>query len=162
MDYCRESVLQTIVGCTPTIVERACHIINKKDGPKRTGGHLCVMEPYGPPILLMPVGRVDDENAEKYYEFCQEKAARLWFHPRHVFSRQSRNEAKQQYAGAIRVRCGEMKLILSFSGLPEEWDENCMVALAEYIGATLCGHGRRVRRFKDTDFRVFLAGIRLL
>jgi hypothetical protein len=108
------------------------HALEKINDPLRKGGCMCIARPNGLIVAVLLIGEVvSEERMRKYFALCQEKAVRLASHPEHVSSWQSRDETKQRYAGAIRSR----KYILSFSGLPELWDEACMTDLA----AKTCG-----------------------
>jgi hypothetical protein len=120
-----EEVLLEALG---NLIPEAVDLIND---PKRKGGYLCVTMPTGTPLCVLIVGEVEpEEKAQKYFEFCQEKAKRLAANAGHVSSWQSRDESQNRYGGAIRTG----KFILSFSGFPEDWDEACMVVAAQQCG----------------------------
>ncbi len=102
--------------------------------PDKRGGYVCIATRTGKALVIFLVGNVADEiKASIYRGYCQEKAQRLGNNPKHISSWQSRNETLCHYGGAIRAG----GLILSFSGLPEHWDEACMVAHANMPGRCL-------------------------
>lgn len=72
------------------------------------------------------IGDISDEKAEKSRAFSPEKALRLRDHPEHNSSHQSRNLDEGKWGGAIAT----IYYILSFSGLPELWDEALMLLAA--------------------------------
>lgn len=100
------------------------------DDQWRNGGWICIVDtredPSGRMILHQQVGQVSDEKVAKYRTFSLEKAQRLINRPDDRTSFQSRNEAAQQYGGAIRFK----DYIISFSGLPELWDEALVLFIA--------------------------------
>ena len=105
----------------------------RSDWQGRTGGYFCLANAEtGLPLLVLPLGQVPLEKAEKYLRLCQEKAKRLAEHLEHLSSWESRNPDKEQWGGAVRVG----NLIFSFSGLPEMGDEAVMLAVAgsHYVG----------------------------
>ncbi len=89
----------------------------------RRGGWLCVIDtrkdPYGRVVLHQQIGEVPTEKVDRYKLLSLEKAQRLIRYPDHRTSYETRNPACMQYGGAIRVN----GCIISFSGLPEVWDE---------------------------------------
>ena len=99
----------------------------------KTGGHFCLANEVGEPVLILLVehGSHNLARAARTLEFCQEKIARLLMHRNHLASSQSRDPEAKQYGGAIRVLGGYM----SFSGLPEEFDEVLCMAVALAVGA---------------------------
>lgn len=102
----------------------------------RTGGVLTILPltPHSlhgvPQATIDVVGVLDAESVAKYAGNSLEKALRLRDNPQHMFSRESRDEAKGFWAGAIRI--GDY--IFSFSGLPEEADECLILVLAVVLG----------------------------
>ncbi len=91
--------------------------------PHRTGGRLTVgvttalnrLVLYGPEKM----GELTDERDALVTYFSAEKAMRLFIHCGDSSSRQSRDVAAKQYAGALRFGI----YIISFSGFCEEDDE---------------------------------------
>lgn len=81
------------------------------------------------------LGEVSPDKLITYMELSQEKAYRLAARTTEQASWSSRNPDKEQWGGAVRTRYG--KHILSFSGLPERFDE----ALALVIGILIRGYG---------------------
>ena len=109
-----------------TIVQRACQLIGNSD---KKGGYFCVTDLKGSILLVMLIGEVAEEKIPRYSKVCIEKAQWLASHADHVSSWQSRNEAEDKWGGAIKTK----DFIFSFSGLPEMWDEACMVAVAAHF-----------------------------
>lgn len=103
----------------------------------RAGGYLCVADKTGHPLCIAQIGDVPEEKRQQYFRNAIEKANRLgvlslWVD--HRFSRQSRNEQRERWGGAVRGR----HFIWSFSGLPEDGDEMFMAILgARYDDLTL-------------------------
>jgi len=89
-------------------------------------------------VLL--VAQINECPAEKFasrFRNSMEKGERLFGHPDHVSSWQSRdvekeNEADKKWGGAIKAKIAG--LIVSFSGLPEKADEALCVAIARRFG----------------------------
>lgn len=114
------------------------HILNhfkpkREDGSDCTGGYFVLADAdTGLPLTGMFIGDVpDDARAEKYVKLAHEKASRLALMmkaDRHVTSWQSRDPKTGQWGGAIYIR--RCNRILSFSGLPEHWDEAAMLMVA--------------------------------
>ena len=94
----------------------------------RLGGFLCVLNPQiGEIVVTGLIGTEPDEKKrEKYKLLAEEKARRLALHPEHQSSWESRDPDKNRWGGAIRGT----RLLFSFSGLPELWDEALMLVLA--------------------------------
>ncbi len=83
-------------------------------------------------ISFAPVGSpLPLDKAQRYRRNAREKKTRLQEHPDHVASQQSRNEAAEQWTGAIRATSGA---IFSFSGQPEEVDEAICLVVAFRLG----------------------------
>lgn len=106
-------------------------VVNVLATPDKEGGYFCLISTThflrDPPILVERVGYIGTSaKAERNWNLCQEKARRLARHPEHRLSWESRNEAADQWGGAITV--GEH--ILSFSGLTEPTDEAVVVIVA--------------------------------
>ncbi len=91
------------------------------------GGYLCAARDDGIPVLIYRIGNSPKEKVASRIAFCQEKAARIVLYPEHRLSRESADEAKEQYPGAVRA---SNERILSFSGLPGHLDELFMILLA--------------------------------
>jgi len=109
----------------------------RDDGSLYTGGYFVLADAAtGLSLLSYFVGEVSDERAVKYLEFAQEKAQRLSANLQagHVLSWQSRNPVKDMWGGAYYSARGNC--ILSFSGLPEAWDEAGMLTAADRIFGT--------------------------
>lgn len=110
------------------------NILKKEDEPVRTGGYFRLwqrLEEEGRyiEVATMSVGELGVRLPD-YLRFSHEKAQRLSELRGHVSSWQSRNEAAEMYGGAI---CAG-PFILSFSGLPERWDEVFMLLIARRCG----------------------------
>ncbi|MEJ0021269.1 MAG: hypothetical protein WDN47_01665 [Candidatus Doudnabacteria bacterium] len=97
----------------------------------RTGAYFCLADAEtGLALIILAVGTVPPDKAEKYLTNCVEKAGRLAEHPEHLSSWESRDPDKQQWGGAIR---GFDPFIYSLSGLPELGDEAVMIALVHKL-----------------------------
>ena len=114
------------------IVDHVEHVINValkvfaqgENWESRTGGYFCLADGLnGIPYIILRVGDVPEEKAEKYFSLCQEKARRLTKHLDHMSSWQSRVPDQEKWGGAVRMHDS----ILSFSGLPELGDEAIML-----------------------------------
>lgn len=102
---------------------------------ERRGGYFCYVAatPAGASLLVhAKIGLVCSKKEDKYRAFSLEKAARLAGRPGDRSSWQTRDEAHDQYGGAIR--CKSTLGILSFSGLPEHGDEAAMLLVAIRLG----------------------------
>ncbi len=89
------------------------------DWKDRRGGCYCLMNAKTGKILLTAyVGDPPPEKMDKYARLAKEKARRLFAHPKHKTSWESRNDKKRQYPGAVRGK----KYIHSFSGLIPDGD----------------------------------------
>jgi hypothetical protein len=75
-------------------------------------------------VLLRHMGPA--EAMEKYEIVSKEKGERLFNHPEHFSSWESRDPENKQWGGAIRT----LTFIFSFSGLPELGDEAVMLVSA--------------------------------
>jgi len=119
--------LTVILNAFESIITKAVPIIAESH---RRGGYLCIVSDSGVIYATVRYGEIlSEEKAQRYIKLSQEKALRLASHPEHVSSWQSRSDAADQKGGAVRVG----RLIYSFSGLPELWDEACMIALAKAV-----------------------------
>jgi hypothetical protein len=95
----------------------------------RAGGYLCIADRTGVPLLVAEIGSMPEEKRKQYLRNALEKAERLSYTSRygdHVVSRQSRDESRERWIGAV---CGR-QFIYSFSGLPEDGDELFVILLA--------------------------------
>jgi hypothetical protein len=95
-------------------------------GGKR-GGALCVAAWTGLIVSTSLHGEIPEEKVPKYRDLACEKAQRLAMYPGHLSSWESR-DGSSKWGGAIRAN----DYILSFSGLPELWDEAFMLLLANH------------------------------
>ena len=96
---------------------------DEKAKPNRTGGRFTIAISTQERLLIygpVKLGELTEERDQTVSYFSMEKAMRLHLHPDHQTSRESRDEAAKQYAGAKRF--GDV-YILSFSGFSEEDDE---------------------------------------
>lgn len=120
-----------------TAREVLAHLLNHptvgkvlKEKGKR-GGFLCVAKDgVGVHIVGAQIGGCVQEKLGTYAQYCMEKATRLLRHPKHWMSRQSEDESRNMFRGAIRTPDGT---ILSFSGLPGDLDELFMLVLAHSL-----------------------------
>ncbi len=81
-------------------------------------------------IFFDVFGGFDPKQRLTFEEFSQEKTIRLWAHPRHHSSYESRNERKKLYGGAIRT---SNHFIISCSGMSEQEDEALSLYLALHL-----------------------------
>lgn len=116
------------------------HLIPANDHPEKIAGYFTLFNVnLGYPELIIAVGLIPEEKKKKYFELSLEKAERLFQHPEHVSSFQSR-DGINKWGGAIRVKWVEedeektYEYILSFSGLTEAMDETSMLDSAESLG----------------------------
>lgn len=101
------------------------------------GGFLTLMDAIdGEIIFTVPFGEIEKEKEEKYFNFSQEKAKRLFSQiPNgHTSSYQSKNEEEEKFAGAIYFKFyWRLPIIFSFSGKSELLDEAMVYVLGERI-----------------------------
>ena len=94
----------------------------------RKGGWLYIADDKGQMVLHERIGTVTDPEKDRRYQLLSvEKAARLQAHPGHRTSWQSRDPDRDHWGGAFRTDDG---WIISFSGLPELWDEALVLGVA--------------------------------
>ncbi|MFA5644582.1 MAG: hypothetical protein WC928_03610 [Patescibacteria group bacterium] len=121
----------------PLILDESRGVSDMEDRETDRRGYLTLLDGLsGKIIFTVPFGEIPDEKREKYFEFSQEKAKRLFenFSKKgHTTSFQSRDEEKQQYGGAIYINYHSGAIILSFSGMPELIDEAIMIVLADKL-----------------------------
>ena len=92
-----------------------------------SGGRLVVTDSASGSVLLsLLIGNVEPGDGG----FADEKAGRLRLHVDDKSSYQSRNEAKQEWGGAIRAGTN----IISFSGFMEPEDEAIALIIAVFVG----------------------------
>jgi len=107
-------------------------IINLPKNPKphKRSGYLTIRRKSDGRILwVAEIGDCPQIKAKKYFEFSVEKGERLFHHPKHISSWQSRDSEKGRWGGAIVAN----ELIISFSGLPELLDEAAVLAFAIFL-----------------------------
>lgn len=124
----------------------------------RLGGYVCLADQAGRLLGERPVGRILElsldklDKCVKYARFAPEKCVRLAQNPGHLSSMQSRCEAEEKYGGSIRGT----ELIYGFSGLPEKWDEACMLALAHRLGDIEFSRVCEIAKASNNEFVHFL------
>jgi hypothetical protein len=97
----------------------------------RTGAYQCVRDNNSGVILALGIlGSPPVDRMKDYCEHSQEKGGRLYLHPEHWTSHESKNEEKKQYPGAIRGK----NIILSVSGFPPKADSLHSVWNLEEMG----------------------------
>ncbi len=94
----------------------------------------------GKVILLAFIGEPDQKKWKKYMRLAQEKAERLFKHPGDMTSWDSRDDAKEQYPGAVRGT----RYIYSFSGFPPYGDTLAMACVADEMEHVLANSGGRL------------------
>jgi len=98
--------------------------------PHKKSGYLTIRQKADGKILLVAeIGNCPFSKAEKYLRLSLEKGERLFRHPKHLSSWQSRDPEKEKYGGAIVTN----EFILSFSGFREYLDEAMVLVLAEFL-----------------------------
>ena len=116
------------------LVEDGIKLLIEKYGVKSDCGYFaifdCVLECF---VLKCQIGINPPEKREKRFGLCQEKALRLYQNPSHKTSYQSRNPAERKYGGAVRVG----NFIFSFSGIPDELDDEALMAFVAYKAGLL-------------------------
>jgi hypothetical protein len=123
----RKNELELVTSLPLLVEEVVANALPLIGDPNRKGGYFCFSRTNGRILLVTQIGEIEsDEKARKYLSYCQEKVTRLACHPDHFSSFQSRCEELNGFGGAIRTT----NHILSFSGLPELWDEACMLEVA--------------------------------
>jgi hypothetical protein len=116
------------------------------------GGWFCILQYNCGAWTKIQHVRINDPKSEiekTLIDASLEQAKRLSRHHDHQTSRQSRDETLKQYGGAIRLS----GRIISFSGLPEVWNEAIVFYAAHRLGlldmeqvrAMACGES--LRRF---------------
>ena len=108
-------------------------IINLRENPKpyKKSGYLTIRRKSdGRVIVLFEIGDCPQFKAKKYFELSMEKGGRLFHHPGHVSSWQSRDPEKGRWGGAIATN----ELIVSFSGFTESLDEAAVLVFATFFG----------------------------
>lgn len=130
MIFLRPEYSEVIANTLLSIIMRAINLSQEINDRGRTGGYFCVASANDPEGYYIQgislVGYIRLEKRERYFLFAEEKARRLFNHPEHKSSFQSRNDTEERYPGAIRTP----QHIFSFSGLMWELDEAAMLVLA--------------------------------
>lgn len=137
--------LRQAVQAMPGVLEEAIKLL-RESGEDRAGGYLSIAIARDSPLVLrMPFGTMLFCKAVKYSELSVEKLIRLLGSDASILTSYdtrdpvaeiilSTGESRPwgRWGGAIRVPSGGMILedAISFSGLPELWDEALMFALA--------------------------------
>ena len=127
------------------IVKLACVMI---DDPKKKGAFFCAGTLAGKPYFLTPIGIVPDDLVPKYSGLSLEKVERLGSHPDHISGWMSRDEDNAKYGGAIPTP----RNIISLSGLPEKWDEACVLAFALHRLSLPLERLRQIAIFSNNPF----------
>src|SRR3989338_4641417 len=97
------------------------------------------------PFIGLRMGEGMPGRFEVWKGYAMEKAKRLGRLPEHFSSWQSRDEAMNQFGGAIRVMGG----ILSFSGLAEHYDEMAMLISARELDLVGDGYDDKIIAISD-------------
>jgi hypothetical protein len=118
-------------------------------GRKHKGGYFAIAGTAKVLVpTVMPVGIFPAEKGMFYYMYVLEKMTRLFFHPGHLLSRESRDLQNKMYCGAVRVT----GYIISFSGLPEDADEAVMVEFAYRYGLITDEYRKTIAEFSHNPF----------
>lgn len=105
-------------------VDVAVAVLVDEHNGERGGGFLNLRDANGKIVFEYPFRSPSSNKTQSYREFAREKTSRLEGYPEHVLSWQSKNEALQQYQGAVRAPNG---LLGSFSGFTGEEDETIIL-----------------------------------
>jgi len=116
--------------------------------------------------ICVPIGDIPDKKRLKYYTLAREKIRQLESHPLHRTSHQSRDPdaiveemAWGKWGGGIRTDNGNL---LSFSGLPELWDEAVVFVVAIKHGwLEKTSVLRRISRKRNPHLRRLIIACRL-
>ena len=103
-----------------TVANAIADTVIKEFAKGRTGGYLYGLDEAERPLFLQMINHPDEAQVLDYHRNAMEKAHRLHTHWDHLLSRESRNVAANQYAGALKLLNGSS---ISFSGFPEDVDE---------------------------------------
>lgn len=110
-----------------SLIETVRHLFplaEKLAAYKDRGGYLTIVDLKLNAILgTARIGAPPHKKFKKYFRLSVEKALRLLKYPKHNTSRQSRDIKRNKFGGAVRG----LQFIVSFSGLPEIWDEALIV-----------------------------------
>lgn len=94
----------------------------------RTGGWLFIADSEGEMILHEQIGTIAEPAKNgRYLALSVEQAVRLFEHPDHRTSWQSRDPDRDRWGGAFRTDDG---WVISFCGLPELWNEALVLGVA--------------------------------
>lgn len=94
------------------------------------GGYLSILDNQDKEVFVCgKVGEVPEDKNLKYRTVSLEKPTRLFVHPEHLTSFQSRNPEEGKWGGAIRTK----NLLLSFSGFHEKTDTLYVIEGAKIV-----------------------------
>lgn len=129
--------------------------INLKDNPEqygRNGGYLAICDFSEIPVLVVvPVGKIQDDKKYKYMRNACEKITRILnFNLTRSF--EMRNEEKEQWGGGVNFK----HCAVSFSGFAELIDEAVSVVYGLYYSYQIFGvRGRVIEEKVLTDISTF-------
>lgn len=116
--------------------------------PEKIGGVLTVLDSVtGMPLLIVPIGKLDEEKVEKYFNLSLEKAKRV-FSTGLMSSWATRDPEASKWGGAIRCQ----RFIFSFSGLPEVGDESVCIAVAFWYNFINLGEIDKITAISGQSF----------
>lgn len=131
---------ETFMLYMPVLLDLARGMYESEESKTNRRGYLTLMNAItGEIVFTVPFGEIPEEKKEKYFEFSQEKAHRLFSQVNmhlpngHTTSFQSRNEELDMWGGAIYLNSQSLSVILSFSGMPELIDEAMMLVVADRL-----------------------------
>jgi len=126
----RSAIIQAVKTAVKAFVDLPT---NKEEGEKRSSGYFSLRNNESSQIMMLErINDVPPKKVDDYFTFTLEKGLRLFHHPEHNSSHQSKDADQKKYPGAIRIiNMTDIKnpltMILSFSGLPALGDESCML-----------------------------------
>ncbi len=125
--------LSRIIVYAEKIITVATDLLREAGQPDKSGGYLVVFRTaypiaYTNPALIAALGFSPADTVERRIAVATEKCRRLesGAGQGHLTSYESRDPEGGRWGGAVRAD----PYILSFSGLPELWDEAAMLVLA--------------------------------
>lgn len=147
------------------ILEKAVAFFSTLPGQsEEKGGYFCArVDECGAPEIVFRVGNFPIDKVHKYFSLSLEKGSRLYQHPEHLSSWQSRDEKGMvigqswgHWGGAIFLR--HYLVCLSFSGLPELGDEAVVLFAALLSGMATLGEVRAIARISSNPYFELLYG----
>lgn len=149
------NILEHTSGRLQELVGEGLELLIKNCGINKDYGYFSVFDTTdgGSFMLIMKIGFPPQVKNAKYLMLSQEKAIRLFSHPGHSMSWESRNEQENKWGGAVRG----VSEIFSFSGLPELADEALMLFVLHKTGQMF--NRRKILRMAAISNNTYVAKI---